>query len=75
MCETTYGRLPEEACTALEALLATEIEGEAEDEITLQQIRLDPGRRGLATMLHELAKLRRLRQLYLPLDLFAGIAH
>src|SRR3989440_1019721 len=76
LCETTYARLPEEARTALEALLATEIEeGKVEEEITLQQIRMDPGRVGLATMLQELAKLRRLRQLHLPLDLFAGIAH
>ncbi len=76
LCETTYAHLPEEARTALEALLATETEeGEAEEEITLQHLRQDPGRVGLATMLQELAKLCRLRQLHLPLDLFAGIAY
>lgn len=41
---------------------------------TLQQIRQDPGQVGLATMLEELAKLRRIRELQLPDDLFAGMA-
>jgi hypothetical protein len=41
---------------------------------TLQQIRQDPGRVGLATMLEELTKLRHLRELQLPDDLFPGVA-
>jgi len=40
----------------------------------LQQIRQDPGRIGLATMLEEMAKLRRIRELTLPDTLFSGIA-
>src|SRR5216684_4322915 len=44
-------------------------------EITLHQLRMDPGRVGLATMLEEMAKLRRIRELHLPSDLFPGIAH
>jgi TnpA family transposase len=40
----------------------------------LQQLRMDPGRVGLATMLEEMAKLRRIRELGLPDDLFPGIA-
>lgn len=39
----------------------------------LQQLRMDPGRVGLATMLEEMAKLRRIRELGLPDDLFPGI--
>jgi len=40
----------------------------------LQHLRQDPGRVGLATMLEEMAKLRRIRELKLPDTLFAGIA-
>ena len=43
-------------------------------DITLHQLRMDPGRVGLATMLEEMAKLRRIRELALPNDLFPGIA-
>src|SRR6266581_3247410 len=43
-------------------------------DITLHQLRMDPGRVGLATMLEEMAKLRRIRDLALPDDLFPGIA-
>ena len=41
---------------------------------TLEHIRQDPGRVGLATMLEEMAKLRRIRELMLPDNLFPGIA-
>src|SRR5215813_5560428 len=47
---------------------------EAQPVSTLEQIRKDPGRVGLATMLEEMAKLRRIRELALPDNLFAGIA-
>jgi TnpA family transposase len=40
---------------------------------TLQQIRTDPGRVGLATMLEEMAKLRSIRELQLPDNLFPGV--
>lgn len=40
----------------------------------LQHLRMDPGRVGLATMLEEMAKLRRIRELRLPDTLFPGIA-
>lgn len=40
----------------------------------LQQIRKDPGRVGLATMLEEMAKLRSIRELQLPDNLFPGVA-
>jgi TnpA family transposase len=43
-------------------------------DITLHHLRMDPGRVGLATMLEEMAKLRRIRELALPDDLFPGIA-
>jgi len=40
----------------------------------LQHLRMDPGRVGLATMLEEMAKLRLIRELGLPDNLFPGIA-
>ncbi len=50
---------------------------EVEEEPTtspLHHIRQDPGRIGLATMLEEMAKLRRIRELKLPENLFPGLA-
>ena len=49
-------------------------EAKAQAEVTLHQLRMDPGRVGLATMLEEMAKLRRIRELKLPDDLFPGMA-
>ena len=49
-------------------------ETQAQAASTLQQLRMDPGRVGLATMLEEMAKLRRIRELGLPDDLFPGLA-
>jgi hypothetical protein len=46
----------------------------ASTEITLHQLRMDPSWVGLATMLEEMAKLRRIRELALPDGLFPGIA-
>lgn len=40
----------------------------------LQHLRMDPGRVGLATMLEEMSKLRRIRELKLPDNLFPGLA-
>lgn len=43
-------------------------------EVTLQQLRMDPGRAGLTTMLEEMVKLRRIRELKLPDTLLSDIA-
>jgi TnpA family transposase len=48
--------------------------GEQPTTSPLHLIRQDPGRIGLATMLEEMAKLRRIRELKLPDTLFTGIA-
>src|SRR6266700_1563714 len=87
--DATLARLPEASQVALEALLLPEIvvlqeigaeaqgatqEASAQTVSNLQQLRMDPGRVGLATMLEEMAKLRRIRELNLPDDLFPGIA-
>jgi TnpA family transposase len=77
--ETTLARLTPASQATLDALLSSEEHGGENEEdgqvAILQQLRMDPGRVGLATMLQETAKLRRIRELQLPPDLFPGIAH
>ncbi len=55
---------------------ATPPQSGAEEEITnpLHHLRMDPGRVGLATMLEEMAKLRLIRELKLPADLFPNLS-
>ena len=65
--------LPEQALHEEPAIQQSD-EIEASTPDSLQHLRQDPGRVGLATMLEEMAKLRRLRELKLPDTLFAGIA-
>jgi TnpA family transposase len=77
--ETTIVRLPKATQAALDALLDAEKQEEDQEKdvqvVTLQELRMDPGRVGLATVLQEMAKLRCIRELKLPADLFPGIAH
>jgi hypothetical protein len=70
--ETTFQRLDEQARAALDALLSDQPEEttEEEGEVTLHELRMDPGRVGVETMLTEIQKLRRIRRLGLPVDLF-----
>jgi len=76
--QTIAGRLDEQARAQLLALLAepeaTSGEGEEREPVTLQELRMDPGRVGVETMLTEIAKLRRLRELGLPVDLFSHLS-
>src|SRR6266581_3149593 len=55
---------------------ATPPQSSGEEEITnpLHHLRMDPGRVGLATMLEEMAKLRLIRELKLPTDLFPNLS-
>jgi hypothetical protein len=66
--ETTLARLPQEAQAALDALLNAEEHEEDAQVVTLQELRMNPGRVGLATVLQEMAKLRRIRELKLLLS-------
>lgn len=43
-------------------------------KVTFHALKADPGRIGLDSMLREIAKLQRLRQIALPPDLFAGVS-
>ncbi len=58
----------------LDALLVAEPEasGEEEEELPLSLLRLDPGPVGVESALSEIAKLRSLRAIGLPPDLFQG---
>jgi hypothetical protein len=60
----------------LDALLVSVpvTEGEEEEELPLNLVRLDPGPVGVESALSEITKLRSLRVIGLPPDLFAGYA-
>jgi len=68
-------RLAPEVQQHLDALLVAEppAEGE-EEELPLSLLRLDPGPVGVESALAEIAKLRALRAIGLPSDLFEGYA-
>lgn len=67
-------RLASEVQDRLDALLVAEpvAEGEEEEELPLSLLRLDPGPVGVESALSEIAKLRSLRTIGLPADLFQG---
>jgi len=69
-------RLTPEVQQRLDALLVAEPEasGEEEEAFPLSLVRLDPGPVGVESALAEIAKLRSLRAIGLPLDLFQGYA-
>ncbi len=73
VCTTTLERLPPATRKALEALLI-EADPAVSSAVSLHDVRTDPGRAGLDSILRELAKLRRLRDLQLPPDLFHDVA-
>lgn len=79
-CEAVHAHLPSETILAVEALLETGNPAGAEDEESrygrrsdLSWVKADPGRVGLKSVLEEIEKLRRVRELELPEDLFTGI--
>ncbi len=43
-------------------------------KVTLQQLRIDPGLVGIAIMLEEMVRLRRIRELKLPDTVFSDIS-
>ena len=68
-------RLTPEVQQRLEALLVAESEASGEEEeLPLTLLRLDPGPVGVESALTEIAKLRSLRAIGLPPDLFEGYA-
>ncbi len=67
-CARTVGRLPEETAARLEALAGDDVSGRG----ALAELKADPGRVGLETLLREIDKLERIRALGLPDAVFAG---
>ncbi len=67
-------RLTPEMQGRLDSLLVSTpaTEGEEEEELPLNLLRLDPGPVGVESALSEIAKLRSLRAIGLPADLFQG---
>lgn len=84
LCTTVLERLSPESLAAIEALLAGEDDADTTAtgssarptaaQVTFHDLRADPGRIGLDSMLREIAKLQRLRQIALPAGLFAGVS-
>jgi TnpA family transposase len=74
-CRQTVARLSEHAIGRLEALIADEPVDDAHDSgpWLLAELKADPGRLGLESLLAEIAKLERVRSLQLPVDLFADV--
>lgn len=66
-CERTVQRLPDDCQLRLQRL----VEPGENDALALTELKADPGRVNLDTMLRELAKLDHVRSLGIPADLFA----
>ncbi len=77
VCRTVHERLSPRSVAALDGLLAPASPTAATGESTraaLVELKTDPGRAGLESLLAEVAKLQQLRALDLPADLFADVA-
>lgn len=70
-CARTVARLPDGVAAALEALLDDDPPG-GRRGAAFAELKSDPGRVSLESLLGEVAKLERVRALGLPPDLFAG---
>jgi hypothetical protein len=65
-------RLTPETQNRLDALLVSALVTKGEEELPLNLLRLDPGPASVESALSEMAKLRSLRAIGLPADLFQG---
>ena len=82
--EAIYRRLTPAMCQRLDALLrsagetapdeAADTDNDPQMSTPFAQLKTDPGPVGLASVLKELTKLKRLTELALPADLFTGVA-
>ncbi|GMU26342.1 MAG: hypothetical protein AMXMBFR16_12470 [Candidatus Uhrbacteria bacterium] len=76
--ETTLAQVAPETLTQLDSLLTDADDAEPQEEgtkaITIQDLRTGPGRVGLESLLYEIKKLRRIRQLGLPPTLFHHVS-
>ncbi len=74
-CTQTVARLSEHSIARLEALVTDELADDAHagGPWLLAELKADPGRLGLESLLAEIAKLERVRSLALPVGLFADV--
>jgi hypothetical protein len=76
-CAVTVSRLSAEVAQSLWALIAEAGEPDDEDEDRpsfFTELKADPGKLGLETLLAEITKLKRVRAIGLPPDLFTDVA-
>jgi len=79
-CAVTVSRLPADVAAALRSIVAEPGEAEAdelgddEDPSFFTELKADPGKLGLETLLAEVTKLQRVRAIGLPAELFADVA-
>ncbi|WP_240422131.1 Tn3 family transposase [Paenibacillus periandrae] len=81
--QATYQKLPSTSLTQLDSLIESisylEIDEEAANDSSIQisfnELKADPGRAGVDSVLKEVNKLRTIRNLELPHDLFRDIPH
>ena len=74
-CAEILGRLPRETSQRLQELIAGDTDGVVRvggGRGLLSELKADPSRLGLETLLGEIAKLERIRALGLPSNLFSG---
>ncbi|MBV9169592.1 MAG: DUF4158 domain-containing protein [Chloroflexi bacterium] len=75
LCRRVHERLSAESVAALDGLLMpARPAATSKEPATLIELKTDPGPAGFESLLAEVAKLRQLRALGLPSDLFAGVA-
>jgi hypothetical protein len=80
-CAVTVARLPADVAAALHSIVAQDGDGAEpgevldDDELSFfTELKADPGKLGLETLLAEITKLKRVRAIGLPPELFAGMA-
>jgi len=77
-CARTVARLTDQAIAGLEELVAEDDGGGGAGVVvkrsSLAELRTDPGQLGLDTLMTEIGRLRRIRSLGLPADLFVGVS-
>jgi len=73
-CAVTVSRLPVDVAAALRSIVAETGEAEDGEPSLFTELKADPGKLGLETLLAEISKLTRVRAIGLPADLFADVA-
>lgn len=79
--QSIFQKLPEHSLTKLDSLvdsisyLDDEPSSDDKSQLSFRDLKADPGRPGLESVLKEVNKLRTIRQLELPEDLFKDIPH